>query len=120
MESLIDLDSSLSKLGSRLFVARGKPEVVIPELIDRWKIDKLTFEYDSEPYAKERDKNIENVVKAKGMKVSSVLPSDVKNPGILHLSVLNVHHIPSLLYRLWILFHHYYILCAISFVQEFK
>ena len=66
MESLVDLDSSLTKLGSRLFVVRGKPEVVLPELIDRWKINRLTFEYDSEPYAKERDKKIENMAKAKG------------------------------------------------------
>jgi len=69
MESLIDLDASLSKLGSRLFVARGSPEAVIPDLIDRWKINRLTYEFDSEPYAKERDRNIENVAKSKGVQV---------------------------------------------------
>lgn len=69
MESLIDLDASLSKLGSRLFVARGSPEVVIPDLIDRWNITKLTYEYDSEPYARDRDIKVEKMAKGKGVEV---------------------------------------------------
>ncbi|TSQ92633.1 Cryptochrome-2 [Bagarius yarrelli] len=45
LESLSDLDSSLRKLNSRLFVVRGQPADVFPRL----------FKYDSEPYGKERD-----------------------------------------------------------------
>ena len=67
MEALIDLDASLSKLGSRLFVARGSPESVIPDLISKWKVTRLTYEYDSEPDARDRDKKIEEIVKGKGL-----------------------------------------------------
>jgi len=69
MESLIDLDASLSKLGSRLFVVRGSPETVIPDLVKKWKVDRITYEYDSEPYARERDKKIEDTLKGLGVDV---------------------------------------------------
>lgn len=70
MQSLVDLDASLTKLGSRLFFVRGRPEDVLPDLVDRWKVDKLSFEYDSEPRARERDGKIEAALAAKGVRVT--------------------------------------------------
>ncbi|XP_070764081.1 cryptochrome-2 [Enoplosus armatus] len=55
LESLEDLDSSLKKLNSRLFVVRGQPTDVFPRLLKEWKVTRLTFECDPEPYGKERD-----------------------------------------------------------------
>lgn len=55
LEALEDLDSSLKKLNSRLFVVRGQPTDVFPRLLKEWKVTRLTFEYDPEPYGKERD-----------------------------------------------------------------
>ncbi|XP_060784235.1 cryptochrome-2 [Neoarius graeffei] len=55
LESLEDLDKSLRKLNSRLFVVRGQPADVFPRLFKEWNVTRLTFEYDSEPYGKERD-----------------------------------------------------------------
>ncbi|XP_039665002.1 cryptochrome-2 isoform X1 [Perca fluviatilis] len=55
LEALADLDSSLKKLNSRLFVVRGQPTDVLPRLFKEWKVTRLTFEYDPEPYGKERD-----------------------------------------------------------------
>ncbi|XP_037623581.1 cryptochrome-2 [Sebastes umbrosus] len=55
LEALQDLDSSLKKLNSRLFVVRGQPTDVFPRLFKEWKVTRLTFEYDPEPYGKERD-----------------------------------------------------------------
>lgn len=52
LQALADLDESLRKLGSKLFVARGKPEHVFPILWKQWNISYLTFERDHEPYAK--------------------------------------------------------------------
>ncbi len=42
----------------RLFVVRGKPEDVFPKLFNQWKVTKLTYEYDTEPYSLRRDKNV--------------------------------------------------------------
>ncbi|CAJ1057296.1 cryptochrome-2 [Xyrichtys novacula] len=55
LEALEDLDNSLKKLNSRLFVVRGQPTDVFPRLLKEWKVTRLTFEYDPEPYGKERD-----------------------------------------------------------------
>ncbi|XP_069385014.1 cryptochrome-2 [Paralichthys olivaceus] len=55
LESLEDLDNSLKKLNSRLFVIRGQPTDVFPRLFKEWNVTRLTFEYDPEPYGKERD-----------------------------------------------------------------
>ncbi|KAM4630807.1 cryptochrome-2-like isoform 2-T2 [Polymixia lowei] len=55
LESLEDLDTSLRKLNSRLFVVRGQPTDVFPCLFKEWNITRLTYEYDSEPYSRERD-----------------------------------------------------------------
>lgn len=42
----------------RLFVVRGKPEDVFPKLFNKWKVTKLTYEYDTEPYSLSRDKTV--------------------------------------------------------------
>ncbi|XP_058253413.1 cryptochrome-2 isoform X2 [Hemibagrus wyckioides] len=55
LESLEDLNRSLRKLNSRLFVVRGQPADVFPRLFKEWNVTRLTFESDSEPYGKERD-----------------------------------------------------------------
>uniref|UniRef100_A0A4W4G9Q0 Photolyase/cryptochrome alpha/beta domain-containing protein n=1 Tax=Electrophorus electricus TaxID=8005 RepID=A0A4W4G9Q0_ELEEL len=55
LESLEDLDASLRKLNSRLFVVQGQPADVFPRLFKEWNVTRLTFEYDSEPYGKDRD-----------------------------------------------------------------
>lgn len=58
LDSLKDLDISLRNLGSRLFVIRGNPVEKLNHLIDMWSIDALTFEADTEPYARIRDNQI--------------------------------------------------------------
>jgi cryptochrome len=72
-ESLLDLDSSLRALDSRLFVVRGKPEAVLPNLIKKWGVTHLTFEKDTEPYALKRDSKIRNLCAGLGVTVDTVL-----------------------------------------------
>ncbi|XP_036375797.1 cryptochrome-1b isoform X2 [Megalops cyprinoides] len=55
LQCLEDLDASLRKLNSRLFVIRGQPTDVFPRLFKEWNIARLSYEYDSEPFGKERD-----------------------------------------------------------------
>lgn len=107
LQCLEDLDASLRKLNSRLFVIRGQPANVFPRLfkvsVDRttvliislkesfcfllfedvtlgsdvfslslcqeWKISRLTFEYDSEPFGKERDAAIKKLAMEAGVEV---------------------------------------------------
>lgn len=53
----------------RLFVVRGKPEDVFPKLFNQWKVTKLTYEYDTEPYSLSRDKAVTVLAKEHGVEV---------------------------------------------------
>nr|AGX93015.1 6-4 photolyase [Platynereis dumerilii] len=73
IQTLRDLDTNLKELGSRLFVVRGNPLDELPKLFKEWKVDHLTFEVDTEPYAKERDEKIEELASELGVKVSKIV-----------------------------------------------
>ncbi|XP_046403167.1 cryptochrome-2 [Ischnura elegans] len=68
-QSLMDLHESLKKMGSRLYVLKGKPEEVLPIAFRVWNVKLLTFELDIEPYARERDERIEALAKDAGVRV---------------------------------------------------
>ncbi|XP_036379574.1 cryptochrome circadian regulator 5 [Megalops cyprinoides] len=67
--ALEDLDCSLKKLNSRLLVLRGKPEEVFPRLFQRWKVTRLTFEVDTEPYSQHRDEKVVKLAKQHNVEV---------------------------------------------------
>ena len=46
---------------NRLLVIRGNPLEVLPELFEDWKVTRLAFEVDTEPYALTRDSEVENL-----------------------------------------------------------
>ncbi|KAK6482689.1 cryptochrome-1-like isoform X4 [Huso huso] len=69
LQCLEDLDASLRKLNSRLFVIRGQPADVFPRLFKEWNINRLSFEYDSEPFGKERDAAIKKLASEAGVEV---------------------------------------------------
>lgn len=71
LDSLSDLDRQLRALGSRLFVARGKTEDLIPVLVKKWGVSLVTFEADeSGPYGRTRDNNITHALSTSGCEVS--------------------------------------------------
>ncbi|XP_069797328.1 cryptochrome-1-like isoform X2 [Narcine bancroftii] len=69
LQCLEDLDASLRKLNLQLFVIRGQPADVFPRLFKEWNINRLTFEYDSEPFGKERDEAIKKLASEAGVEV---------------------------------------------------
>ena len=54
----------------RLFVVRGKPEDVFPELFKKWNVTRLTYEYDTEPYSLSRDEKVTELAKEHKVDVS--------------------------------------------------
>lgn len=52
---------------SRLFVVSGPPIEVLPKLFEKWKITRLTFEVDTEPYSQSRDKEVMKLAKEYGV-----------------------------------------------------
>ncbi|TRY58935.1 hypothetical protein DNTS_013432 [Danionella cerebrum] len=69
LQCLEDLDASLRKLNSRLFVIRGQPTDVFPRIFKEWNITRLSYEYDSEPFGKERDAAIKKLANEAGVEV---------------------------------------------------
>ncbi|CAL1529568.1 unnamed protein product [Lymnaea stagnalis] len=69
LQSLEDLDKSLKSLNLRLYVVRGNPEIELEKLCRLWKISKLTFEIDTEPYAVLRDERVESKLRSLGVDV---------------------------------------------------
>lgn len=69
LESLDDLDKSLRKLGSRLYVLQGNPSETILEAVQTWGVTHVTFERETEPYNKARDSIVLKALREKGVQV---------------------------------------------------
>ncbi len=63
-KSLKVLDDTLKKLGSGILVLKGDPLEVWKELLNKYKISKVFSNKDYEPYARERDKKVQELLQA--------------------------------------------------------
>lgn len=70
-ESLLELDRELQSKGSALVVLRGDPKIEIPEFLKRIKANALFVNRDYEPYAKKRDKAVQNICNNIGISFNS-------------------------------------------------
>ena len=68
-QSLVDLDNRLRGLGSRLYVVRGSPEEQLETLLKKWKAVAVTWEEDTEPYARKRDAGVSALCNKLGVEV---------------------------------------------------
>uniref|UniRef100_A0A1B6LDP8 Photolyase/cryptochrome alpha/beta domain-containing protein n=1 Tax=Graphocephala atropunctata TaxID=36148 RepID=A0A1B6LDP8_9HEMI len=82
-QSLEDLDSNLRKIGSRLYVLRGKPENVLKEIFTKWNVRKLTFEVDIEPYALKRDIAVTKLAEDAGIEVVKQVSHTIYNTELI-------------------------------------
>ena len=94
LESLRDLDTNLRNIGSRLFVLRGTPDEQIPLSAQRWNASYVTFEQDTEPYARYRDKRITDLLTTQGVKVESFTSHTLSNYDT-YMSALNGKPAPT-------------------------
>lgn len=82
-QSLVDLDTTLRQLGTRLYVIRGLPHEVFPDLFAKWNVKLLTFELDTEPYARERDNQVEQLARKHGVKVEQKVSHTIYNTELV-------------------------------------
>lgn len=71
IESLMDLDISLKKRGSKLHYFYGNVEQVLKSIMEKIDISGIYVNKDFTPYSKERDLKIENLCQKYGIKFSS-------------------------------------------------
>jgi cryptochrome len=93
LDSLHDLDSNLRKMGSRLYVIRGKPEDELPMIAQSWGVNLVTFESDVEPYAKIRDQKVTEILNRNGVTVQSFCSHTLHDPHAYKLR--NNNEIPG-------------------------
>lgn len=60
------MQEQLVKMGSSLEVYYGYPEVIFPELLQRYQVNKVFTNHDYEPYAQERDTKVAAILQAAG------------------------------------------------------
>ncbi len=58
LQSIEALRDNLSHVGSSLVLARGPSRVLIPELVRRWRIDRVVAHRASEPFGRTRDHDL--------------------------------------------------------------
>ena len=63
-EALQDLQKQLTKIGSSLDIRYGNPEEIFKELINEYTVQNVYTNHDYEPYAKDRDAVIGNLLQA--------------------------------------------------------
>lgn len=80
LQSLENLDENLRKHGSRLLLLHGNPTTVIPALLGKWHINELCYEFDTEPYAQDRDAEIKKLAATDGVEVFSPVSHTLFNP----------------------------------------
>ena len=71
LESLRDLDNQLERLGSHLFVVRGRDVEVLPELFSMWGVTRVSFETDCEPFGTQKDAVLRHIAEKSGIEVIS-------------------------------------------------
>ncbi|CAI9114035.1 OLC1v1014654C1 [Oldenlandia corymbosa var. corymbosa] len=81
LESLVDLDASFKKLGSRLIVLKGEPFQVLMHYLKEWDISKLCFEFDTDPYYLALDDKVKSYASTAGIEVFSPVSHTLFNPA---------------------------------------
>ncbi|XP_044495187.1 (6-4)DNA photolyase isoform X1 [Mangifera indica] len=80
LESLVDLDLSSKRLGSKLLILKGEPSEVVIRCLKEWDIKKLCFEYDTDPYYLALDKKVKDYASTAGIEVFSPVSHTLFNP----------------------------------------
>ena len=82
-ESLKDLDTSLRKLNSRIIFIESTPREVFENTINEWNITDVYYEDDTEPYSKERDTEVNKILKNKGIDTHTCYSHTLYDPHYL-------------------------------------
>ena len=67
-QSLVNMNEELKRLGSSMLIKNTSPKEAFAEILDEFDVDTVFTNHDYEPYAKERDTEITQILVAKGSK----------------------------------------------------
>ena len=99
---LQELQQNYAKLGSQLLIFNGEPQSVIPQLAIALKAKAVFWNSDVEPYAKNRDRVVADILKAKGIEVQDFWDQLLHAPGdILTKSSDSPYKVYTPFWRTW-------------------
>ncbi|GMQ29279.1 deoxyribodipyrimidine photo-lyase [Algoriphagus confluentis] len=78
---ILNIKAELEKKGGSLLMKYGKPEELFPKLLEEFEVESVYTNRDYEPYAKDRDKKIEKLLKAKSVSFFAFKDQVIFEPG---------------------------------------
>ncbi len=78
---LEELQANYLQAGSQLLILQGEPSEAIPNLAAKLDVKAVFWNWDVEPYAKERDKQVTEALKQNGIAVANYWDSLLHAPG---------------------------------------
>ncbi len=73
IESLEDLDKTLQSYGTRLYVAKGQPLVLIEKLCIRWNVRAMTYQIDKDVDSHILEQTVDVLATKLGITVSPLI-----------------------------------------------
>ena len=99
---LQELEQSYQQLGSQLIIVKGEPSQIIPQLAEALEAKAVFWNLDVEPYSQERDRNVKEALKAKGIDTSNYWDQLLHAPGeILTKSSDSPYKVYTPFWRSW-------------------
>ena len=100
---LSELQESYQKLGSQLLIVHEEPSQAIPKMAETLGAKAVYWNLDVEPYAKKRDRSVEEALKEKGIEVKQFWDQLLHAPGdILTKSSNTPYKVYTPFWRSWI------------------
>ena len=100
---LSELQESYQKLGSQLLIVQGEPSQAIPKMAEALGAKAVYWNLDVEPYAKKRDRSVEEALKEKGIDNKQFWDQLLHAPGdILTKSSNTPYKVYTPFWRSWI------------------
>jgi deoxyribodipyrimidine photo-lyase len=100
---LQELQASYQKLGSQLLIIQGKPTESISQLADVLKAKAVFWNLDVEPYGRQRDRDVTEALKERGIEVKNFWDQLLHAPGdILTKSSDSPYKVYTPFWRSWI------------------
>jgi deoxyribodipyrimidine photo-lyase len=98
---LQELQQSYQQRGSQLLILKGNPSEAIPALAEALKARAVFLNLDIEPYAKIRDKQVEEALKEKGIALEKFWDQLLHEPGKVITQSGNVYTVYSPFWKNW-------------------
>jgi deoxyribodipyrimidine photo-lyase len=98
---LQELAQSYQQLGSQLLIVKDSPSLIIPRLAEALNASAVYWNLDVEPYAQQRDQQIETALKQKGIKVKTAWDQLLHPPGSILTQGNKPYTIYSPFWRNW-------------------